>query len=69
MTTLAKSQWNNNQKEENYKKGNEHSNLLHVKKEGGKLQHCISAKEMWETLKNHYEGNVREIQEGETSCL
>ena len=28
------------------------------KEEGGKLQHCISAKEMWETLENHYEGNI-----------
>ena len=29
------------------------------REEGGKLQHCISAKEMWETLENHYEGNVQ----------
>ena len=27
--------------------------------EGDKLQHCTSAKEMWETLENHYEGNVQ----------
>ena len=29
------------------------------RKEGGKLPHCTSAKKMWETLENHYEGNVQ----------
>ena len=29
------------------------------REEGGKFQHCTSAKEMWQTLKNHYEGNVQ----------
>ena len=29
------------------------------KKEGGKLLHCTSAKQMWQTLENHYEGNVQ----------
>ena len=29
------------------------------KEEGGKLQHCTSAKEMWQTLENHYEENVQ----------
>ena len=24
-----------------------------------KLQHCTSAKKMWQTLENHYEGNVQ----------
>ena len=28
-------------------------------REEGKLQHCILAKEMWETLENHYEGNIQ----------
>ena len=27
--------------------------------EGVKLQHCSSAKEMWQTLENHYEGNIQ----------
>ena len=27
--------------------------------EGVKLQHCTSAKEMWQTLENHYEGNIQ----------
>ena len=30
-----------------------------LRKEGGKLQHCILAKEMWQTLENHYKGNVQ----------
>ena len=29
------------------------------RKEGGKLQHYTSAKEMWQTLENHYEGNIQ----------
>ena len=27
--------------------------------EGVKLQHCSLAKEMWQILENHYEGNVQ----------
>ena len=27
--------------------------------EGVKLQHCSSAKKMWQTLENHYEGNIQ----------
>ena len=29
------------------------------REEGGKLQHCTSAKEIWQTIENHYEGNVQ----------
>ena len=29
------------------------------REEEGKLQYCTSAKKMWETLKNHYEGNIQ----------
>ena len=29
------------------------------REEGGKLQHCTSGKEMWQTLENHYEGNIQ----------
>ena len=29
------------------------------REEGVKLQHCSSAKEIWQTLENHYEGNVQ----------
>ena len=27
--------------------------------EGVKLQHCSSAKKIWQTLENHYEGNIQ----------
>ena len=30
------------------------------REEGGKLQHCISTKEMWVTLENHYERNIQD---------
>ena len=30
-----------------------------TKEEGVKLQHYSSAKEMWQTLENHYEGNIQ----------
>ena len=30
-----------------------------LREEGGKLQHCTSAKKIWQTLKNHYEVNVQ----------
>ena len=29
------------------------------REEGGKLQHCTSVKEIWQTLENHYEGNIQ----------
>ena len=29
------------------------------KEEAVKLQHCTSTKEIWQTLENHYEGNVQ----------
>ena len=30
-----------------------------TREERGKLQHCTSAKKMWQTLENHYEGNIQ----------
>ena len=30
-----------------------------MSKEGLKLQHCSSAKKMWQILENHYKGNVQ----------
>ena len=30
-----------------------------ISREGVKLQHCTSVKEIWQTLENHYEGNVQ----------
>ena len=29
------------------------------REEGGKLQHCTSSKKIWQTLENHYEGNIQ----------
>ena len=29
------------------------------REEGGKVHHCVSIKEIWETLENHYEGNIQ----------
>ena len=29
------------------------------REEGGKLQHCTLAKEIWQTLENHYEKNIQ----------
>ena len=29
------------------------------REEGGKLQYCTLAKEIWQTLENYYEGNVQ----------
>ena len=29
------------------------------REQGGTLQYCVLAKEMWETLENHYEGNIQ----------
>ena len=58
-TILSKDRWNNDQKEENNKNKKPMITLIFSisREEGGNLQHCISAKVMWETLENHYEGN------------
>ena len=29
------------------------------REEGGKLQHCTSTKKIWQTLENHYKGNIQ----------
>ena len=53
--------WNNDQMEENHKNKKAMITLISSmsREEGGKFQHCILAKKMWETLENHYEGNVQ----------
>ena len=58
-TILLKDIWNNDQKEENHENKKEMIVLIASisRKEWGKL--CILAKEMWETLENHYEGNIQ----------
>ena len=61
ITTLSRDRWNNDQKEENHKNKKAMITLISSmsREEGGKLQHYISGKKMWETLENHYEGNVQ----------
>ena len=56
-----RSEWSQVEKEENYKNKRAMSVLINSmsREERGKIQHCISAKEMWETLENHYEGNIQ----------
>ena len=48
------------EKEENHKNKKAMSVLIASmsREKGGKIQHYISAKEMWETLENHYQGNI-----------
>ena len=60
ITTLSRYEWSNDQKEENYKNKKAMITIASsmTKEESSKLQRCISAKKMWETLENHYEGNV-----------
>ena len=49
------------QQEANHKKNKAMITLVSFisREEGGKLQYCISAKEIWETLENHYEGIIQ----------
>lgn len=57
---LKRSQWNQTQKDKNHKKSAMITLLSFMsREEGGKVQHCQSTKEVWETLKNHYEGNIQ----------
>ena len=53
--------WNAIQQEGNHKNKKALITLVSSKsrEEGGKLQYCTSAKEMWQTLENHYEENVQ----------
>ena len=58
---LKRSQWNQTEKDENHKNKRAMITLLSSmsREECGKVQHCQSAKEVWETLENHYEGNIQ----------
>ena len=55
-----RNEWSQEEKEENHE--NKRAMLVLITsmsiKKGGKIQHCILAKEMWETLENYYEGNI-----------
>ena len=58
--TLKWSQGNQTQKDENHK--NKRAMITFFssmsREEGAKVQHCQSIKEVWETIENHYKGNV-----------
>ena len=58
---IDRDDWNATQQEANHKNKKAMLTLVSSisREEGCKLLHCISAKEMWETLKNHYEGNIQ----------
>ena len=59
--TLKRNQWNQTQKDEIHKNKRAMITLLYYmsKEEGGKVQYCQSTKKVWETLENHYEGNMQ----------
>ena len=61
VTTLSRDEQRNDQKEENYKNKKAIITIASsmTREESSKLQCCTSAKEMCETLENHYEGNVK----------
>ena len=58
---IDRDNWNAIQQEANHKNKKAIITLVSSmsREEGGKLQHYTSAKEMWQTLKNHYKGNVQ----------
>ena len=58
---IDRDDWNSTQQEANHKNKKAMITLVSSmsREEVGKLQHCISAKEIWETLENHYEGNIQ----------
>ena len=60
-TKIDRDNWNAIQQEGNPKNKKAMITLVSSmsREEGGKLQHYISGKKMWETLENHYEGNVQ----------
>ena len=59
-TEVDRDNWNTNRQEGNHKNKKAMITLVFSmsREEGGKLQHCTSAKEMWQTLENHYKGNI-----------
>ena len=60
-TEVDRDNWSAIQQEGNHKKKRAMITLVSsmTGDEGVKLQHCSSAKEIWQTLQNHYEGNVQ----------
>ena len=60
-TEVDRDNWSTIHQEGNHKNKRAMITLVSsmTKEEGVKLQHCSSAKEIWQTLENHYKGNVQ----------
>ena len=60
-TEIDRDDWNATQQESNHKNKKAMITLVSSmsREEVSKRQHCISAKEICETLENHYEGNIQ----------
>ena len=58
---VDRAKWSQNQREDNYKNKKAITILLASmsREEDGKVQDYISAKEVWETFENCYEGNIQ----------
>ena len=61
ITEIPRDDWNTIQQEGNHKNKKAMITLVSSmsREKGGELQHYISAKEMWVTLENYYEGNIQ----------
>ena len=59
-TKVDRDNWSAIQQEGNHKNRKAMITIVSSlsKEEGGKLLYCTSVKQMWQTLENHYEGNV-----------
>ena len=59
-TIVERDEWSAIQQEGNHKNKKAMITIITSmsREEGVKLQHYSSTKEMWQTLENHYEGNV-----------
>ena len=60
-TIVERDEWSAIKQEGNHKNKKAMITLVSSmsREEGDKLQHYTSAKEMWQTLENHYEGNIQ----------
>ena len=61
-TIIDRDEWSATHQEGNHKNRKAMITLVSFmsRDEAVKLQHCTSAKEMWQTLENHYEGKRQE---------
>ena len=60
-TEVDRDNWNAIQQEGNHKNKKAMITIVSsmTREEGVKLQHCSSAKEIWQTLENQYKGNIQ----------